>query len=265
MMTISDTQRQILAAAAQHAARLAIAPHGLPAAARNAVFRSMLKRNLLAEITAPAEYAGLGWRQDEAGTWIALRVTDAGLQTIGEDAADGSSGPSTETMPALARSESPAAAAPSSVGDSGERAESPGALSTGQHEASGRPSLRDAARALLVAWDANDGVALAPAVATLRAALPSRLAAPRTTAPRQPRQGTKQEAVLALLRRPDGATVAQIAEATGWANHTVRGFFAGLKKRQGIAVEVLERVRQVGPNKQGAKGSYTIYRIAEAG
>ncbi|MCO6414845.1 hypothetical protein JYK14_01465 [Siccirubricoccus sp. KC 17139] len=50
-----------------------------------------------------------------------------------------------------------------------------------------------------------------------------------------------------------------------WANHTVRGFFAGLKKRQGISVEVLERVRQVGPNKQGAKGSYTIYRIAEAG
>jgi hypothetical protein len=70
--------------------------------------------------------------------------------------------------------------------------------------------------------------------------------------------------VLALLRRPEGATVAQIAEATGWANHTVRGFFAGLKKRS-IEVTVLDRVRQVGPNKQGAKGSYTIYRIAEAG
>lgn len=42
----------------------------------------------------------------------------------------------------------------------------------------------------------------------------------------------------------------------------MRGFFAGLKKRQGIAVEVLERVRQVGPNREGAKGSFTIYRIA---
>ncbi len=30
--------------------------------------------------------------------------------------------------------------------------------------------------------------------------------------------------------------------ATGWQQHTVRGFFAGLKKRQGISVEVLERV-----------------------
>ena len=39
----------------------------------------------------------------------------------------------------------------------------------------------------------------------------------------------------------------------------MRGFFAGLKKK-GVAVAVLERVRQVGPNKAGAKGSYSIYR-----
>jgi hypothetical protein len=45
----------------------------------------------------------------------------------------------------------------------------------------------------------------------------------------------------------------------------VRGFFAGLKKRHGIAVEVLERIRQVGPGKDGAKGSYSVYRIADVG
>ena len=49
-------------------------------------------------------------------------------------------------------------------------------------------------------------------------------------------------------------------EATGWAQHTVRGFLAGLKKK-GHMVEVLERVRQVGPGAQGTKGSYSIYRI----
>ncbi|MBR0674993.1 DUF3489 domain-containing protein [Roseomonas alkaliterrae] len=88
-------------------------------------------------------------------------------------------------------------------------------------------------------------------------------AAERTDgAPRRPREGTKQETVLAMLRRPEGATVAQICEATGWQPHTVRGFFAGLKKRQGITVIAAERVRQVGPNKEGAKGSFTIYRIA---
>lgn len=64
--------------------------------------------------------------------------------------------------------------------------------------------------------------------------------------------------MLKLLRRPDGATIAQIVEATGWQQHTVRGFFAGLKKRQGIAVQVMERIRQVGPGKDSAKGSYSI-------
>ncbi|MBL6081908.1 DUF3489 domain-containing protein [Belnapia sp. T18] len=69
--------------------------------------------------------------------------------------------------------------------------------------------------------------------------------------------------MLAMLRRMEGATVAQIAEVTGWQAHTVRGFFAGLKRRQGIAVEAAERVRQVGQGKEGAKGSYVVYHIAE--
>jgi hypothetical protein len=55
-----------------------------------------------------------------------------------------------------------------------------------------------------------------------------------------------------MLRRPEGATVAQSAETTGWASHTVRGFFAGLKKKV-IAVAMLERVRQVGPNKKAQR------------
>jgi hypothetical protein len=263
-MITSDAQRQILAAAAQHEAQLATAPHRLPTAARNAVFRSMIKSGLLAEIRAPQEYIGLGWRQGEAGAWIALRLTDAGLQAIGEAAVNGSSEPSTDTMSALPGSESPAAAASSPAGNGGEVVEAPGAPCTGQHGTSARPSLRAAAQALLVAWDGNDGVGLAAAMEALRHAMPTRTTAARSIGPRQPRQGTKQQAVLALLRRPEGATVAQIAEATGWANHTVRGFFAGLKKR-GIAVTVLERVRQIGPDRQGAKGSYSVYRIAEAG
>jgi hypothetical protein len=137
--------------------------------------------------------------------------------------------------------------------------------------AEGTPrGLKAAAQAVLAAWEdeanrATDIIAaLDGPMARLRAALagkpPRRAREPG--APRKPRAGTKQEQVVAMLRRPEGATVAQIAEATGWAPHTVRGFFAGLKKRQGIAVEVLERVRQVGPNKEGARGSYTVYRIA---
>jgi Protein of unknown function (DUF3489) len=37
----------------------------------------------------------------------------------------------------------------------------------------------------------------------------------------KPREGTKREKVLAMLRRPEAATVAEIAEATGWAPHMV--------------------------------------------
>jgi CheY-like chemotaxis protein len=72
----------------------------------------------------------------------------------------------------------------------------------------------------------------------------------------------EDEAIVAMAIEDD--LLDEGARITSWANHTVRGFFAGLKKR-GLAVTVLERVRQVGPNKQGAKGSYSIYRIAEAG
>jgi hypothetical protein len=93
-------------------------------------------------------------------------------------------------------------------------------------------------------------------------ALRTLLAGKPAREPGAPREGTKQEQVLTMLRRPEGATVAQIAEATGWARHTVRGFFAGLKKK-GHTIEVKSRERMVGPNKIGAKGSFTIYARAE--
>ena len=64
-----------------------------------------------------------------------------------------------------------------------------------------------------------------------------------------------------LLKRPEGATVEQIAAATGWQNHTIRGAISGaLKKKLGLTIEAT-RTREVGPNKTGAKGSNTVYRI----
>jgi len=79
------------------------------------------------------------------------------------------------------------------------------------------------------------------------------------------RAGTKQALMIEMLKRPEGATVEQIAEATGWQHHTIRGAISGaLKKKLGLAVEAT-RTREVGPNKTGAKGSSTVYRIAGSG
>ncbi|MBL0143843.1 MAG: DUF3489 domain-containing protein [Betaproteobacteria bacterium] len=66
------------------------------------------------------------------------------------------------------------------------------------------------------------------------------------------RENSKQATVIGMLQRPEGATVQQICEATGWQAHTVRGTFAGaLKKKLGFNV-VSDK----------AQGGERIYRIA---
>jgi hypothetical protein len=76
-----------------------------------------------------------------------------------------------------------------------------------------------------------------------------------------PRAGTKQAQMIEMLKRPEGATIEQIAAATGWQHHTIRGAISGaLKKKLRLTVEAT-RTREVGPNKTGVKGSSTVYRI----
>jgi hypothetical protein len=309
MMTkLSDTQRVILSRAAQHDALLAEPPAKLPTAARQSVLRSLITKGLLEEVPAPREHTALGWRQDEDGACIALRITASGLAAIGVEA-DSETGATTDgeqedqrprderhgvdpglvigdlvedVEPQAAPAVQETAISPTAAqGDSlAAFPPAPPFASVGAPDGPQRPpvsprggiggaaALRTAATALLATWDAPDRTGLDAAVATLRDALSTaarRLHRDPAT-PRQPRTGTKQEAVLALLRRDEGTTIAEIIDATGWQPHTVRGFLTGLKRR-GVTVEVLERVRQVGPNNQGAKGSYSIYRIAptEAG
>ena len=83
-MALSDTALRVLTEAGQHPLRLATPPKHLPAAACNAVLRSLLKGGYVEECPAPFEYIGLGWRQQD-GAWTALRVTDAGLLAIGAE------------------------------------------------------------------------------------------------------------------------------------------------------------------------------------
>ena len=78
----------------------------------------------------------------------------------------------------------------------------------------------------------------AGAEAPNKRARPKQAAAqPAAPAQRKTRDDTKQAQLIAMLRRKEGATIAQIVAATGWQPHTVRGAFAGaLKKKLGLIV-----------------------------
>jgi hypothetical protein len=60
--------------------------------------------------------------------------------------------------------------------------------------------------------------------------------------PRMPRSGSKLATLVELLGRKEGATIEQMAEATGWLSHSVRGVLSAvLAKKFGIEI-VSEKV-----------------------
>jgi hypothetical protein len=79
------------------------------------------------------------------------------------------------------------------------------------------------------------------------------------TAPQgKPRQSSKagqskQDRVVAMLRRAEGTTVAAVMKATGWQKHSVHGFFAGVVRKK-LGLELVSEV----------KNDERIYRIAES-
>jgi hypothetical protein len=69
------------------------------------------------------------------------------------------------------------------------------------------------------------------------------------------RNATKQDQVLSLLCREDGASLTEIEEATGWQRHSVRGFLSGtVKKKLGIEV-----------TSEQSEGRGRVYRASGAG
>jgi hypothetical protein len=95
--------------------------------------------------------------------------------------------------------------------------------------------------------EANDG-AIEADVASAEASFAA------NDAPRAPRtrEHSKQAEVLRMLSRPEGATISQIRESTGWQAHTVRGTFAGaFKKKLGLVL-----------TSEKFEGAERVYRVA---
>ncbi len=79
-------------------------------------------------------------------------------------------------------------------------------------------------------------------------AQPPKKASPPRKAPKSRKEkitapgGSKKAAVLALIQRPKGATLAELIKATGWQAHSAGGFLSGtLRKKMNLKVGSAKR------------------------
>jgi Protein of unknown function (DUF3489) len=225
MPKLSDTQAIILSAAAQRAdGNLLPLPGSLRGGAAIKVVGALLARGLAREdvterLTRADAALNTIWRNADDGRAILLRITPAGLAAIGVDfEAEAEAAEPSDTDEAVAYRFN------AGTNSAGEPAAGPVAdAPTGAPKKRGRPKKSGA-------------TAPAPAVGPVQ---------------RTGRGDTKQAQLIAMLRRKEGATIAQIVAATGWQPHTVRGAFAGaLKKKLGLTV-----------TSEKVEGGERVYRI----
>ena len=117
-------------------------------------------------------------------------------------------------------------------------------------------AARLSGKRLLALWNALPGVEKRKKVGD-RDALIDQLwsaieALPDPDQPFDTKRRSKQDAVVAMLQRSEGATVDEVASAMGWQRHTVRGLFSGtLKNKLGLTLasahEERGRVYRIAP------------------
>lgn len=231
---LSDTALVILAAAANRAdGSLLPVPESVKArgSARSAVLFHLSRIGLAEEV--PVRMEAQSWRRGEDLEFLGMRITAAGLAAIGLEA-NGYGGGGTEPFCEATSRETGGEAEPASEAPKQHfGAESPDRLA---EEADRASRFTDEGLERITADDLvddEDSTDFADSGS-------------ETPSSRRP---TKQDQILALLSREEGASIDVLMAATGWLPHTVRACLSGLRKK-GHAID---------RRKNGDAGS--IYRI----
>jgi len=227
MTKLSDTQLVLLSNAAIRDDGALTRPAKAHPPALATAIKQLLARALVRKTAAGASMPA--WGEDDDGSRYSLCITPAGLDAIGVD----DSAPRTPLTTGSQTAQTP--------GQPAEEAE--------LHQPATPLKKRGKRTAEVQASGSEpNGVAPPPAKGRMRASA-SKEAAPQLD--RQHRPGSKLAAVVAMLRAPEGASIAAIMTATDWQAHSVRGAIAGaIKKKLGLAV-ISER-----------RGDERVYRIA---